>query len=139
MRLLLEDLTVIRGERVLVEDLNLAVAAGTSLLLEGANGSGKTSLLRAIAGLLRPHNGAVRIEGSDKGDDPVAELAHFVGHADGVKGNLTIAENLDFWRRFLGGGSGGAGTLDLFGLGDLDDVPAHFLSAGQKSRPGHDF
>ncbi len=136
MQLLLRELSVIRGERVLIEDLTLTVPAGTSLLLEGANGSGKTSLLRAIAGLLRPHKGTVLLEGSDNADCPVAEQAHFVGHADGVKGNLTIAENLQFWRRFLGGGPGGAETLGLFGLGDLDDVPAHFLSAGQKKKVG---
>ncbi len=136
MRLRLQDLTVIRGERVLIENLELTISAGTSLLLEGANGSGKTSLLRAVAGLLRPHRGTVRIERSDKADCPVAEHAHFVGHADGVKGNLTIGENLDFWRRFMGGGSGGAETLDLFGLRDLGDVPVHFLSAGQKKKVG---
>ncbi len=136
MRLVLHDLSVIRGGRVLIEDLGLTVTAGTSLLLEGANGSGKTSLLRVIAGLLRPHKGSVRIDGSDSPDCPVAEQAHFVGHADGVKGNLTIAENLNFWRRFLDGGSAGEETLDLFGLGDLDDVPAHFLSAGQKKKVG---
>lgn len=136
MQLLLRDLAVARGERVLVQGLNLCVSAGNSLLLEGANGSGKTSLLRVIAGLLRPWQGEVVLEGSTDEDASVAEQSHFFGHADGVKGNLTIAENLRFWENYIGDGAGEGDLLEIFGLGDLGDVPAHFLSAGQKRKLG---
>ncbi len=136
MQLLLHDLAVARGERVLVRDLNLSVSAGSSLLLEGANGSGKTSLLRVIAGLLRPWQGEVVLEGSKDEDASVAEQSHFFGHADGVKGNLTIVENLRFWQNYIGDGVVDDDPLDVFGLGELCDVPAHFLSAGQKRKLG---
>ena len=136
MQLLIEDLSIVRGEQVLIRDLDLTIPGGSSLLLEGANGSGKTSLLRTIAGLLRPYKGSARLDGTGPGDGPVAEHAHFTGHADGVKGNLTIDENIRFWQQYLGGTSCARDVLDQFGLGGLEEVPAHFLSAGQKKKVG---
>ncbi len=74
-------------------------------MLTGANGAGKSSLLRLIAGLIRPAEGAVALTGGD-GELSVGEQAHYVGHLDPLKPALTVMENLTFWARFLNGGAG---------------------------------
>ena len=133
------DLGCVRGGRRVFEGINFAVAAGTPLLLTGANGAGKSSLLRLIAGLIRPDHGTVAIQGGD-GELTVGEQAHYLGHLDPLKGALTAMENLVFWLRFLN--AEGASndreaaerSLDTVGLGDLADVPAGYLSAGQRRR-----
>ncbi|MBN8921127.1 MAG: heme ABC exporter ATP-binding protein CcmA, partial [Rhizobiales bacterium] len=95
----------------------------------------KSSLLRVLAGLIQPARGSARLVGGDS-DLALAEQAHFLGHLDPVKPTLTVAENLDFWRRFLGGGAGRttAEALGAVGLAPLADLPAGYLSAGQRRR-----
>jgi heme exporter protein A len=130
------DLTCIRGERLVFAGLDFALGAGDALLLVGANGSGKSSLLRLMAGLLRPAAGAVRWSGESIAADPETHNArlHYVGHLDPVKAALTVNENLSFWAR-MGNGSGTvAGALESFDSASLADVPGRFLSAGQKRR-----
>lgn len=129
------DLTCIRGERTVFQGLGFSVASGEALVLTGANGSGKSSLLRLMAGLLRPAAGAVRWDDADAFADPDAHHArlHYVGHLDAVKPVLTVAENVSFWAAMRGGGNVG-GALAAFGVGHLADVPGRFLSAGQKRR-----
>jgi heme exporter protein A len=133
------DLGCVRGGRRVFEGVNFTVAAGTPLLLTGANGAGKSSLLRLIAGLIHPDHGAVSLEGGDD-ELTIGEQAHYLGHLDPLKGALTAMENLIFWVRFLNAG-GAAGereaaerSLDTVGLGELADVPAGYLSAGQRRR-----
>ena len=130
------ELTCIRGERLVFAGLDFAIGAGDALLLVGANGSGKSSLLRLMAGLLRPAGGAVQWSGESIAIDPEAHNArlHYVGHLDPVKAALTVAENLAFWAR-LGNGSGVVTeALKTFDSASLSDVPGRFLSAGQKRR-----
>jgi heme exporter protein A len=133
------DLGCVRGGRRVFAEVNFTVAAGTALLLTGANGAGKSSLLRLIAGLIHPDHGTVSLEGGDD-ELTVGEQAHYLGHLDPLKGALTVMENLAFWERFLNA-EGAAGerdaaerSLDAVGLGDLVDVPAGYLSAGQRRR-----
>jgi heme exporter protein A len=133
------DLTCVRGGRRVFAGVNFAVAAGTPLLLTGANGAGKSSLLRLIAGLIHPDHGTVSLDGGDD-ELTVGEQTHYLGHLDPLKGALTVMENLAFWLRFLnaGGISGESAaaerSLDTVGLGELADVPAGYLSAGQRRR-----
>ena len=130
------ELTCIRGERLVFSGLDFAIGPGETLMLVGANGSGKSSLLRLMAGLLRPAGGAVRWGGETISADPEAHNArlHYVGHLDPVKAALTVGENLAFWAG-LGNGSGGvAAALEAFDSAPLADVPGRFLSAGQKRR-----
>jgi heme exporter protein A len=130
------DLTCIRGGRTVFAGISFSVAAGTALLLTGANGAGKSSLLRLIAGLVRPAHGTVTLDGGDA-DLAVAEQAHYVGHVDPLKPALTVNENLTFWSRFLNGGPGTAAiepALAAVGLAELADLPAGYLSAGQRRR-----
>jgi heme exporter protein A len=99
----LHGLALSRGERPLFRDLDLQVAAGEAVALNGANGAGKTSLLRAVAGLLRPDAGTVAFAGPAGPLDPDAARAglHLVGHLDGLKGARTVAEELAFQSRGL--------------------------------------
>ncbi len=131
------DLICVRGERRVFEGLDFALPAGGALLLTGPNGSGKTSLLRLMAGLLKPAGGALLWDGKPAAEDPEAhrERLCYLGHLDAVKPVLTVEESLAFWAMLGGGGAAGvARALDGFALGPLGDVPGRLLSAGQKRR-----
>jgi heme exporter protein A len=133
LRLLVEDLACVRGERSLFRGLSFALGAGEALLATGQNGAGKSSLLRLIAGLLRPDKGRIVLEGSAAGPS-VGPSAHFIGHADAVKGALTVAENLSFARTLFDGDADIGGALARLGLAKLAGIPARMLSAGQRRR-----
>ena len=120
-----EGLTVRRGERLLFEGLDLVAAPGEAVALTGRNGAGKTSLLRAIAGLLRPEAGTVTYDG---------EL-HLIGHADGLKGGRTAWEELRFQALWTGGSDASAReAAAAFGLEPLLGLEVRRLSAGQRRR-----
>lgn len=141
MRLDIDNLTQMRGTRLLHEHLSLTLSSGEGLVLTGANGVGKTTLLRTIAGFIPPLAGTVRLEGAGE-DAHVAEHCHFVGHLNAVKASLTVAENLAFWHDFLGPEPGRPtadaveAAMERLTLVDLADIPAGYLSAGQKRRLG---
>lgn len=136
MKLVAEGLALARGARVLVSDLSFAVDAGTALIVTGPNGVGKTTLLRAVAGLLPASAGTVRLEGAPQ-ERVVADESHYFGHLNAVKSGLTVEENAGFWCCYLGGARERVGlALDTFGLTALRDIPAGYLSAGQKRRLG---
>ena len=134
MHLIVENLTCIRGGRTLFADLSFRLASGESLRLQGPNGSGKTSLLRILAGFLELDSGTVRVDGVEN-DADIGEQCHYVGHLNGVKSTLTVGENLEFWCSYLPGTEINT-ALDRFALGDLQDIPAGMLSAGQRRRLG---
>jgi heme exporter protein A len=134
MRLLASGLTCVRGGREVFSGLEFATSAGELLAVTGPNGSGKTSLLRLIAGLLVPAGGALALEGGDA-ELTLGEQAHYLGHRDALKPALSVRENLQFWRDFLGGeASDAAGSLAAVGLGHTAHLPAAYLSAGQRRR-----
>ncbi len=136
MRLAVDNLTLSRGSRRLIEGLSFEVPAGEALVLTGPNGVGKTTLLRALAGFIAPEGGSVRLEGAE-GEAAVAEAAHYVGHANAVKAGLTVRENAQFWVRFLGGNVQAVDdVLVSLHLAEIAEVPAGYLSAGQKRRLG---
>ncbi len=130
-----QGLSCVRGGRVVFTGLGFDVGPGEALLLTGANGSGKSSLLRLLAGLARPSSGAIAWDGAAIADDPESHAArlHYVGHLDAVKPALTVAENLSLWTELRGGGDVAAG-LRRFGIENLADMPARLLSAGQRRR-----
>ena len=142
MQLSAEHLTLQRGHRTLVESLSFTVTAGEVLLLTGPNGAGKTTLLRSLAGFFRPQAGAITLSGGND-ELTIGEQAHFVGHANGIKSSLTVAENLEFWAAYMDPAASRAERLERvedaledFRLGSLADIPAGYLSAGQKRRLG---
>ena len=134
MRLVASDLACVRGGRQVFRDLSFAVGAGEALLVTGPNAVGKSSLLRLVAGLIRPQHGRLELSGSDD-DLTIGEQAHYLGHQDALKPALSVEENLAFWADFLGGGAAKGGeALAAVGLGGLAHLPAIYLSAGQRRR-----
>jgi len=138
MRIVGSDLACVRGGRQVFRDVNFALGAGEALAVTGPNGAGKSSLLRLAAGLLRPAQGRLALEGGDT-ELSIGEQAHYLGHQDALKPSLSVAENLRFWGRFLGStvptGAGKDGAaLAAVGLEALVHLPAGYLSAGQRRR-----
>ncbi|TKT71357.1 heme ABC exporter ATP-binding protein CcmA [Afipia massiliensis] len=134
MRLTAQGLKCVRGGRDIFSGLDLAVPAGQALAVTGINGAGKSSLLRLMAGLLPAAGGAITLEGGEA-ELTLAEQAHYLGHRDALKPSLTVLENLNFWRGFLGGEAiDGPASLKTVGLGHAAHLPAAFLSAGQRRR-----
>jgi heme exporter protein A len=135
--LAVEGLACQRGERLLFEGLDFALAPGQLLLLTGANGSGKSSLLRLLAGLALPAAGVISWHGRAIGEDAPAhrQRLRFLTHLDGVKPAFTVSENLAFWAALLGARAAAIdAALAAFGLEAIADLPARFLSAGQRRR-----
>jgi heme exporter protein A len=134
MKLLGHGLKCERGGREIFAGLDLDVTSGQALAVTGANGAGKSSLLRMIAGLLPLAGGTIRIEGGTD-ELTLAEQAHYLGHRDALKPSLTVRENLDFWQRFLGEGTADIPrALEAVGIGHAMHLPAAVLSAGQRRR-----
>ena len=131
------DLCLIRGDRCLVNGLDFALNAGELLLIEGANGSGKTSLLRSIAGLLPIEDGDIHWRGSRIEDDPQAFRAALVwmAHQVGFKNDLTLLANLRFESCLRASSHVDLdGVIDRLGLTRLTELPFRALSAGQQRR-----
>jgi heme exporter protein A len=134
MRLYGENLSLERGGRPLFAGLFFEVREGEALVIQGSNGAGKSSLLRAIAGLLPFSGGRLRHEGGDA-HAGLGEQAHYLGHANSLRSALTAEENLAFWAALQGGAAFGVKpALERLGLPHVLDFPVHALSAGQKRR-----
>src|SRR5207237_8924265 len=114
--------------------LDFEASTGQALAVTGRNGSGKTSLLRLIAGLLTPAEGSIELEGGEA-ELTLAEQAHDLGHRDALKPALSVEENLIFWRDFFGGEAFDLSeSLAAVGLDHAAQLPAAYLSAGQRRR-----
>ncbi len=128
-----------RGDRELFSDVSAAVGAGDALRVAGANGSGKTSLLRMLCGLACPSAGAVRWGGRDIRAlrEEFGSQMIYLGHANGVKDDLAAWENLVV-AATLGGQrvtrEAAYQALDQLGLGQAADLPTRALSQGQRKR-----
>ncbi|MFC3711775.1 heme ABC exporter ATP-binding protein CcmA [Sphingoaurantiacus capsulatus] len=118
------DLACVRGGRLIFDALDLRVAPGEALLVQGANGAGKSSLLRLLAGLLRPAAGRIA--------NPFRTA--YLGHDNALKGDRTLAQELRFWAAVDEAGDRWREALDRFDLVPLADLPTRLLSSGQKRR-----
>jgi heme exporter protein A len=133
------NLACVRGSRRLFSDLNFSLGPGTLLQITGPNGSGKTSLLRIICGLMAPEAGEVKWNGAQiksLGED-YSQNFTYVGHRHGLKEELTSVENL----RVFAGLSGSELTITAasraladVGLAGRENLPVRILSEGQKRR-----
>lgn len=132
-----DALSVHRGAQCLVEGLSFALEASDILVLRGPNGSGKTSLLRVLAGITRPQAGALQAAGQNSQVDPAAyarQIAYW-GHRDGFKPEFSLQANLAQWCA-LAGKPCDTGLLEHVGLTEKAETPVRFLSAGQRRRLG---
>lgn len=133
-----EKLACVRGDRRLFEGLCFHVKAGQALAVEGANGAGKTSLLRLIAGFLAPAAGRILVNTGQAESDDADErgrLVGWLGHLDGLKPQMTVGEQLAFYARLYAAPSDGLpALLGRVGLARQAELPCRYLSAGQRRR-----
>ena len=133
--LVIENLSLQRGERVLFCGLSARVEGGEAVALTGANGAGKTSLLRAVAGLFAPRAGTISFEGTADADEARRMGVHLLGHQDGLKAGRTAREELIFAARWSGAsGEAALGAAERLGLTRQLDLETRRLSAGQRRR-----
>lgn len=133
------DLACIRGERQVFSGVRFNISNGDALALVGPNGTGKSSLLRLLAGLLPASGGQLTWNGKKVSDEPDSHRArlHYLGHLDAVKPVLTPVENLAFHAQLRGeipDTSALKTALDALGIARLADLPGRFLSQGQRRR-----
>jgi heme exporter protein A len=135
-----QALTCERGGRRIFRNISFAVSGGQVLTLEGPNGAGKTSALRILSGLLPQAAGEVRVHmgaGYVVGDaEERGRLAGWVGYYDGVKAQLSVIENARFYAALHGARIDVTSVLERVGLTRLMDLPAQYLSSGQRRRLG---
>lgn len=139
MRLVAEGLSATRGEDLIFQDISFEIAGGEALVVKGPNGSGKSTLLRVLAGLLPAESGTAKLLAAAHPVERLGEAAHYLGHRNAMKRELTVDENLTFWKAFFGDFAGGQGmdvdeAVESVGLGDIAHLPFGYLSAGQQRR-----
>jgi heme exporter protein A len=136
MLLIASGLTGGRGGETLFADLTFSIGTGEALIVTGPNGVGKSTLLRMVAGLLAPDGGEIRAESLPEGAETIGEACHYLGHRNGMKRELTVRENLDFWAALPGlpGGISVDEAVARVGLPQLLHLPFGYLSAGQQRR-----
>jgi heme exporter protein A len=137
LRLVVDQISQRYGNVAVFSALNFAVEAGHALVITGANGVGKSTLLLTIAGLMRPSSGSVRLDGltHDNGAT-LADMCHLVGSQNAIKLELTVYENVRFWSGIFGttaiDRTGNA--LEILGLERFSPIPARALSTGWRRR-----
>jgi heme exporter protein A len=129
----------VRGDRKLFSELDLSVSPGTFVQVTGPNGSGKTSLLRILCGLLAPAEGRITWDGADirsLGEEYVAQVT-YLGHRHGIKDELSPIENLRISNALNGRNitkQRSTEVLEQMGLAGRESLPARLLSEGQRRR-----
>jgi len=134
--LAVSGLSFARNEQPVFGPLDFAVDAGEALLVQGDNGAGKTTVLRVLAGLLRPDAGDVSIDGRSATASLRSQAISYMGHLPALKSDLTALENLDFLCGLHGRRRGQlpGNAMGIVGLAGYEDTLVRQLSAGQKRR-----
>ena len=128
-----ENLICVRGNKCIFSELSFSVSSGEALILKGANGTGKSSLLRLMTGILTPKKGKIKWNNENilESKDEHNARFHFVGHLNPIKPTLTVYENIFFWSHLQPKPKKINYALEIFGISHLRNVSAQFLSAGQ--------
>jgi len=137
MKLIVENLSINRSEQKIVSGISFDLSAGDALIVTGENGSGKSTTLRGVAGLLPLADGSVRLldETGKVFEGEMREYCHYLGHKNAMKSTLSVRENLEFWQEFCGDKHLTIEeALEEVDLLHTLDLPFHYLSAGQKRR-----
>ena len=137
MRLSVENMGLERAGQEIVSGISFVLQAGEALIVTGENGSGKSTTLRGVSGLLPLAAGSISLE-DETGklfENPVREYCHYLGHLNGMKMSLSVRENLEFWQEFMGDKHLGIEeALEEVDLAHTIDLPFNYLSAGMKRR-----
>ncbi|GIU66314.1 heme ABC exporter ATP-binding protein CcmA [Candidatus Phycosocius spiralis] len=134
-RLVVNQLRLQRGFRLLVDGLDLCVEPGSAFAIQGQNGSGKTTLLRALGGLHRPAAGSIAIEEAGPAREETLAERSFLGHQDPIKSSERLFEQLRFWADIVGAKRERVDeVLNQVGLIHQSGLPGGVLSAGQRRR-----
>ncbi|MGJ8680115.1 cytochrome c biogenesis heme-transporting ATPase CcmA [Paraglaciecola sp.] len=133
------NLSVIKRDRLLFEQVNLSVDSGSLLYVKGPNGAGKTSLLRVLTGLVEPEDGVVFYQGENIKSciELYSESLVYFGHKLGINSSLSAVENLRYWcdsHQVVVNTSIIYQILEKLNLVGLEDIPVANLSAGQQRR-----
>jgi heme exporter protein A len=135
MRLVAEGVAGERGGEPVFADVNFTLSESEALVVTGPNGSGKSTLLRIVAGLLPAAAGSIRLEGGESDAPGPGSACHYLGHENGMKPALSVAENLAFWRDFNCAPALGVDeALESVGLETISHLPYGYLSTGQRRR-----
>ena len=135
MRLIAENLAGERGGEPVFQGVSFNLGEGEGLVVTGANGVGKSTLLRIVAGLLPASGGVIRLDGGGEQWPDIASACHYLGHANAMKTALSVDENLRFWRDFAGEPHLTVDeALEMVGLPQVGHLPYGYLSTGQKRR-----
>lgn len=135
MRLAAEGLGGERGGETVFSGISFTLGEGEALTVTGPNGAGKSTLLRVICGLLPAAEGKVQFSGGGDAFPDVASACHYLGHRNAMKAELSVEENLRFWKDFMGEPHlPPFEALEMVGLGDIGHLPFGYLSTGQRRR-----
>jgi len=134
-----QGLACLRGDRLLFKNVGFELSAGGLMYVLGENGSGKSSLLRLLCGLLTPEDGEVFWNGKSIKHDAESYQADliYIGHLNGLKDDLTVLENLEFSTRLVGNMVDNGtilNALTAIGVARCANLPVGVLSQGQKRR-----
>ena len=129
-----DDISLSINTKKIFSNINLTVLPGGILYIKGANGSGKSSLLRIICGLQNPTSGQIKINNINQIDSIAKPIATYIGHELGIKLELTVLDNLLFWARLYNSYEALEAAIHFLDLHDIIDEKAYILSSGNKKK-----
>lgn len=138
LHLSIQGLDVTRGDRVVAAGISFDLHPGQALCLRGENGTGKTSILRTLAGFARPAAGRIAIQIDGQAADPAevrARHIHWLGGEDGLAERLSVVETVHFWAKLFDV-TAPDDLLNRVGLQGKEEIPTGRLSTGQRRRLG---
>ncbi|MFT4089767.1 MAG: heme ABC exporter ATP-binding protein CcmA [Asticcacaulis sp.] len=138
LSLIARDIALKKGHKLLVSNINVTVRSGEALSLTGANGVGKTTFLRCLAGFIAPHKGSIQLIENDSqlsNDNIIENNSHYLGHIEALNPARRVDQELRFHCDYLGGSEAALNAaIARLRLSPLLDLETRMLSAGQRKR-----